>query len=254
MTGSTPPGDPGPHVDGHDDGRVDLAGYVLGGLTLDEQYAVEAHVAVCPACRAELAELEPIPVLLDLATPPATSLTAADWTADPMAGPPTRPPTDPSIDPSPGPHRSDGRRSRRVLVSASAAVAVVAALIVGVMIGRPGEPSFSAPIALQAVSSAPTGGAESATATGTATLRSTAAGTVVRLDVSGLEANAGTWFECLWTSGQGAQSAGTFRTSSDGSASVELLTAARPYPGWSLEIVEHPDGRTEGRTVLRAQA
>ncbi len=53
----------------HERIRVDLGGYVLGSLTLDEQQAVEAHLEACSACRAELAELEGIPVLLELARP-----------------------------------------------------------------------------------------------------------------------------------------------------------------------------------------
>ena len=59
--------------DDHERLREDLAGYVLGGLTVDEQHAVEAHLAACPACREELAELDPVPVLLDLARPGAVA-------------------------------------------------------------------------------------------------------------------------------------------------------------------------------------
>lgn len=247
------PADPGPG--GHDQARIDLAGYVLGGLTPDEQGAVEAHVATCADCRLELAELEPLPVLLDLAT-------AVAPVTDERGGEPARPTARtaiPSVVPSAVPSAvRSSVRPRRALVGLAVVVAVAAAVVVGVVIGRPSEPSFSAPLALQAESDASADGAGnsagSGSAAGTAALRATDAGTIVRLAVSGLASGAGTYFECVWTSGEGAQSAGTFRVGSDGSAEVELLTAARLYPGWSLEIVEHRGGDAQGRTVLRAQA
>ena len=233
----------------HERLRADLAGYVLGGLTLPEQHAVEVHLAGCPACQAELAELDPLPVLLDLARPVgATPPTAApvSTTAEPArAHAPT--PVPAATDPTPAavPALASPPR-RRVLVGAVAAVALVVALLVGVVIGQPSSPSFSTPIALQAV--------DGASSSGTAALRVTDAGTVVRLDLTGLTTGDGTYFECLWTSNQGAQSAGTFRAAADGSVQVDLVTAARRYPGWTLEIVEHPAGAADGRAVLRAAA
>jgi hypothetical protein len=133
--------------------------------------------------------------------------------------------------------------------AAAAAVAIAAALLVGVLIGRPSNPSFSSPIALQAVPSAGT-----TPPSGHASLRPTGAGTVVRLDLDGLSTTDGTFFECLWTSNQGTQSAGTFRSGADGSVHVDLVTAARRYPGWTLVIVEHPAGSPDGQPVLRADA
>jgi len=229
----------------HERLRADLAGYVLGGLTLPEQHAVEVHLAGCPACQAELAELDPLPVLLDLARPVgATPPTAAPA---PTAPQPTPGPVPAAADPTPAavPALASPPR-RRVLVGAVAAVALVVALLVGVVIGQPSSPSFSAPIALQTV--------DGASSSGTAALRVTDAGTVVRLDLTGLTTGDGTYFECLWTSNQGAQSAGTFRAAADGSVQVDLVTAARRYPGWTLEIVEHPAGAADGRPVLRAAA
>lgn len=50
---------------GHDDLRMSLGAYVLGALEPGEARDVEAHLAGCPACRAELASLETLPALLD---------------------------------------------------------------------------------------------------------------------------------------------------------------------------------------------
>jgi anti-sigma factor RsiW len=44
---------------------TDLGAYVLGALEPGERHHVEGHLADCPACAAELAELEPLPALLD---------------------------------------------------------------------------------------------------------------------------------------------------------------------------------------------
>jgi hypothetical protein len=235
----------------HEAMQADLAGYVLGGLTVAEQRAVEDHLAGCAACRAELADLEPLPVLLELARPDPTEPPTAPPSgpaAEPVLEPPTETPIEPGIESgAAGSHRG------RVLVGALAAVAVLVALLVGVALGRPDSPTFSAPIALQA---ADTSGVASGgpTAAGTAALRPTDTGTLVRLDLTGLPTADGTWFECLWSSNQGDQSAGTFRAAADGSVHVDLMTAARRYPGWTLVIVEHAGGAADGRPVLRATA
>jgi hypothetical protein len=235
--------------------RVDLAGYVLGGLTLDEQHAIEAHLAGCADCRSELAELEPVPVLLDLGDPRLAALAAP--TAPPAYQPDTRVPTpaargadpvDTGAPVRPGP----ARPRRRVIGLAVAALAVAAALVAGVMIGRPNPPSFSTPIALQPI--VEDAGAGGSGPSGTAALRATATGTVVRLDLNGLPAGDGTYFECVWASNQHTQSAGTFRAAVDGSVRVDLLTAARQYPGWTLVIVAHRSGDPVGQAVLHADA
>ena len=84
----------------HDRLRTDLAGYVLGGLTAAEQAAVEAHLAECESCRAELTQLDPIPVLLEIALdaetasalPDAAPLADASGVAVATATAPTPPP------------------------------------------------------------------------------------------------------------------------------------------------------------------
>lgn len=49
--------------------RLSLGALVLGALTPAEREDVERHVARCDRCRAELAELAPLPGLLNLARP-----------------------------------------------------------------------------------------------------------------------------------------------------------------------------------------
>src|SRR5688572_30230941 len=47
----------------------DLGGYLLGALTPEETQEFSRHLASCPACRAEVAELSGLPAVLDLAVP-----------------------------------------------------------------------------------------------------------------------------------------------------------------------------------------
>jgi hypothetical protein len=142
-----------------------------------------------------------------------------------------------------------------VLVGAAGVLAIAAALVVGVLIGRPGQPDFGRTIPLQTAASAPDPGSSGAGVgpSGTASLRPTDNGTVVRLDLEGLTTD-GSWYECTWTSGQGEQSAGTFHPAADGTANIDLTTAARAYPGWKLTIVEHREGSADGEAVLEASA
>jgi hypothetical protein len=224
---------------------------VLGGLTVDEQRAVEAHLVTCEPCRAELAELEPIPSCSTWPGPSARSGRTHPPPRRPHRPRPTAPPTA-----GPAPTATDDgharsnvapiRRRRPVLIGAAAALAVAAALVIGVLIARPSDPSFSQPISLQAVGGVP--------ASGTAALRPTGSGTVVRLDLEGLPTGGDVYFECVWSSNRGTHTAGTFRSTPDGSAQVDLVTAALRYPGWTLEIVEHTDGGSSSNTVLQASA
>ena len=228
----------------HERIRVDLGGYVLDSLTLAEQQAVEVHLESCSACRAELAELEGIPVLLELARPDAATPPPPLVRTEPA-------PVAGAAAPTPIDRARSSRRSR-VLVAAAGALAIAAALIVGVLIGRPDQPDFGRTIPLQtAAAVAPSGPGDGPS--GTASLRPTENGTVVRLDLQGL-AGDGSWYECTWTSNQGDQSAGTFRPAPDGSVHIDLTTAARAYPGWKLTIVEHPEGAADGAPVLEASA
>lgn len=59
--------------------RLSLGVYVLGAIDPDERAQVDIHLAGCPACRDELAELEGLPALLALvSTEEAIALAAND--------------------------------------------------------------------------------------------------------------------------------------------------------------------------------
>jgi hypothetical protein len=65
--------------------RLSLGVYVLGAIDPEERAQVDAHLAGCPECRAELAELEGLPALLaQVSTEEAIALAASD-------GPPAQP-------------------------------------------------------------------------------------------------------------------------------------------------------------------
>jgi anti-sigma factor RsiW len=52
--------------DAHQELRFSLATYVMGALTPQERDVVEAHLATCPECVAELDQLTNLPLFLDL--------------------------------------------------------------------------------------------------------------------------------------------------------------------------------------------
>ena len=238
--------------DEHERLRLDVAGYVLGGLTTHEQGAFEGHLATCPTCQDELAELDPLPVLLDLARPEPepSAAPSAPPTEVPSATPLARTDGVASVGPDPQPTRSS--RTRRVLVGTALAVALVAGPAIGAVVTHSDGPRFSQPVALRAVGDAANA---SPGPSGSAAWRAIDGGTLVRLDLWGLPGD-GTYYECLWISGQGVQSAGTFRPDADGNVHVDLTTAAAKYPGWRLEIRAHPPGggSDTGVTVLDASA
>jgi len=224
--------------DDHERYAADVAGYVLGGLTPDEIRAFEAHLATCGACRHELEELDPIPVLLDLSV---AATQAPDLMADDLT----------DAERAPAVPLAGRRRGRRRVAGAVAAVvlAVAAAFLIGVMVARPDDSGYRQAVALHPATSGP--GAQAApSAEGSVAVRPVAHGTEVRLDVAGLPATPGTWYECLWWSSEGVRSAGTFRVSSGAATQVELTTAAELHPGWRLAILEHPAGRAAPVTVL----
>jgi hypothetical protein len=249
------PGDPdGPGAAAeHEQFAPDVAGYVLGGLSLDEQHAFEAHLATCSTCRDELDQLDPVPVLLDLSAGPTPAparqpdqparpaVGAAPEVASPMSAVPEvlAPPTSPR------------RRRRRVAAGSLAALAVAAAFVIGLMVATPHEPGYTQAVALHPAVS--TTGAEP-TAQGTVAVRPVDHGTEVRLSVRGLPTTPGTYYECLWWSADAVRSAGTFRVTSGGATQVELTTAAELRPGWRLAILEHPSGRSTPVTVLQTSA
>jgi anti-sigma factor RsiW len=148
--------------------QEELGAYLVGALEPDEAERVRRHLAACPRCRAEYAELAPVVGLL--ATVPAEALSAAaepavepgeelwdrlraragigpqgpgaGFAAEPAAGLGTRLPAQPSPSPSPSPATPRAgrgpRRPRRPLRPATAATisgVLVAAAATGIFVG-----------------------------------------------------------------------------------------------------------------------
>ena len=114
-------------------------------------------------------------------------------------------------------------------------LAVAAAFLVGFVVARPTEPGYGQAVALHR----PLGGSH--VGPGTVAVRPVDHGTEVRLDVSGLPATTGTWYECMWWSDdRESRSAGTFRSAPVAATQVELTAAAALHPGWRLAILEQP--------------
>lgn len=63
------------HAQAHARFAYDDAAYVLGGLSPDDQAAFEAHLADCPLCQAQVAELAGLPKALSVADP-------SNWTSE----------------------------------------------------------------------------------------------------------------------------------------------------------------------------
>jgi anti-sigma factor RsiW len=156
----------GPEADRCEQVRIDLGGYVLGALEPAERRAVDEHLAHCPDCRNELAELAEMPALLGR----LTEAEAADGLA---------------VDPSPA--LLDGllarvsaerqRTRRRTLVSV-AAVGIAAVLGSGIVTGAVvggGGAAVTTAVAAQGV-------------TASADLHSAAHGTAIDMSISGVPA------------------------------------------------------------------
>jgi anti-sigma factor RsiW len=178
-----------PHV------RLELGALVLGALDVDERARVEAHVAGCEECRAELAELAPLPGLLrrvseaDLLRPPeAVSRSGAEAVPDLVPGVVAR--ADRAF------REQRARRHRRWAV-----VGVAAALVGGVAVGTgalmadlPAHEAAAAPVVVRADD--PITGIHAEV-----TLHSSPTGTDLALRLSGVPAGE----ECRLVAQAGAQ-------------------------------------------------
>lgn len=178
-----------PHV------RLELGALVLGALGADERARVESHVAGCDECRAELAELAPLPGLLH-----RVSEADVRRPSEVPAGPPTDAVPDlvPAVvaQTDRAVHAERARRRRRW-----AAVGVAATLFGGMAVGTwalvdrtPAGTSATAPVVVRADD--PTTGVHAEV-----TLRSSPSGTDLALRLSGVPAGA----ECRLVAQSGDQ-------------------------------------------------
>jgi hypothetical protein len=118
--------------------RTSLGVYVLDALDPEDRAVVDAHLATCAGCRAELAHIEDLPALLaTVSAEEAVALGAAE------SGEPTAAPNRTSAHPAPetiGPAAdliTARKRNRRrgALLSLAAAAAIAVAALVGAQVG-----------------------------------------------------------------------------------------------------------------------
>jgi hypothetical protein len=197
----------------------DIGAFVLGGLDSDSERRVREHLATCPECAQAHSELAGIPALLDLAVvtgatddeplPPAIEERLLDRFAR---------------------ERDDRQQPRRWrpriafgLTSALAGAAIaIAALIIGLNFQHNGgRAPTQYRLAFERVGAAPMN------ASAHAGLRTSAAGTVVRLWVNNLPGGPADVYEVFCDAPGWSASAGTFRVDAKGNAYVTLTTAVK---------------------------
>jgi hypothetical protein len=131
--------------------RISLGVYVLGVLEPEDRAAIDAHLVTCDGCRAQLADLESLPMLLAVLStedaaalaevlPPVTPPGTADSRTAPGAA-------DLPADLSTARVRRRNRRAAWLLAGAAAAIALAAVggAELGVHAGRPNAGPYVGP-------------------------------------------------------------------------------------------------------------
>jgi hypothetical protein len=228
-----------------------LGGYVLDALDPVETEIVRDHVAACSGCARELAELEDVPRLLDIAG-------AAE---NPVEHPPAAL-EEAVLDRFALEHRGARPRRRPVLPSAAALrarlsrplpaalAAGLAAALVALVLTQALHPAAQEPAAIyhaQLFATAPEAGGGSAYAT----LRTLPTGTEMHLKVKGMPTGTPAVYE-MWCVGEDGSkvSAGTFRLDASGRADVRLTAAARLGEYDRVSVEKRALGEMAGRPVL----
>ena len=209
-------------VSEHDRLRVELGAYLLGSLPAPDRTAVEAHLAACAGCRAELARLAPLPGLLGRIT------------AEDARGPGPRP----GPDLLPGALAAVGarRRSERRALARWRLVAAAAVLVAAVAVAAPAVLPRLTGAGTTSLTAAP-----GVAATGQGALDTKAWGTAVRLDLRHLPQASGYVAFALARDGHG-EVAATWGAVPDGHATVVGATAI-PRPDLVSVLVRTADGR-----------
>jgi hypothetical protein len=194
----------------------DIGAYVLGALDTDTTKRVREHLANCPECAAAHSELAGIPGLLDLAVvtgatedeplPPAIEERLLDRFARERVEQPSR------------------RRWRpRIVLGFSSALAGAAVAVAALVLGLNFERNAGRPPVQYRLEFEKVGNNVPVASSARAGLRTTEAGTVVRLWVNNLPS--GDVYEVFCDAPGWSASAGTFRVDAKGDAYVVLTTA-----------------------------
>lgn len=207
--------------------RLELGAYVLGGLAPAEITAVDAHLAACGSCSAEVDDLAELPELLALADDPAPEV-PPDLRDRTVALATSQPPT------------RQRRRRTAALVAAAAALIGALAGAGGVLLTQREPP----PDEVVAVADEPV--------EGRIALRDTPSGMDVRLDADGFAAMEEGYYQVWleWPSGHQV-SAGTFVPDSRGRVHATLRTGGWREDYDALEIRAHDRERPDGEVVAR---
>ena len=231
--------------------RFDLGPLVLGSLSPEERAGIEAHVATCTSCQAELAELAPLPGLLHRLTPaeaewagatpdllPGLLARAAELTGD-AAGPRDIDGTGDTVEP---PARtSDGasshvRRSGRRAAGWAAAGVAVAAGVSWMFAAGPLSGTEPAPTCVVVEAHDDQTGIS-----GEVTLSEAESGTDLRLELSGVPA--GSECQLVAVTADGSDVTASWDATYGGQAT---FTGSTHYAIEDIEklLITTPDGET----------
>lgn len=226
--------------------RSPLAAYVLGALDADEMRALDAHLASCDECRAELAEFTQLEAALG-EVPPEAFLDGPPEGGDLLLQRTLR---------QVRKERVEAGRPRRLLVAAGIAGLVAAALAGGTLIGRStaptpqaggGTPTASAPAASPSASGLRTFAAKDPNtgASMTVTLTSAPGWVRVRVKAEGIKAGQRCVLTVVDKAGHHTQ-AGSWLVSATGAKNGTTLDGSAlvaPADVASVDVVTY-DGQT----------
>lgn len=200
--------------------RPELGGFVLDGLDPEEVDEVEDHLGSCAACRAEVAQLDELPALLDVAAedPPRAPVDLRQRVL----------------------RRARPHRRGLLLVAATGLLVGLVIGVVGATLVRPPPADLTLTItdAEQVV-------------VGDAALRQVDAGVRVDLELAGLHPSDEGYYHAWLHRGEGRVSAGTFVVPPEGAVSIQLLCGGRLEDYERLTVTRHARGQDE---QLAAQA
>ncbi len=225
----------------HEDVRLLLGAYVLGGLDDDDRAAVQSHLPTCAVCRDELAGLANLPGLLRRR--PASAEQPSASTALPS-----------DLLPALVREVDAGRRRvrRQWLVRSAVAAVTVAALTAagGALLARPAGPPAPAPQAVQAPQGAPVDLSVGAgTTSGRARLLAKPWGTSITVVLRGLPRDGRFVLQATGRDGTREQAA-TWGATANGAVTVVGATSLHPTDLTRVAVLGPGGQELAGSTVL----